>query len=226
MRSSAIEVITLKVAEVVLPDSHPEGPGTCKVFAFLVCDGEAYILVDTGVGHGSIVIEELYKPRRADLASKLDRLGVPPHRITAVVNSHLHFDHCGNNRLFANIPIFVQRDEYEAARENRYTVRDWVDFPGANYVLLDGSRYVSEHVEVVPTPGHTPGHQSVVVHSKNATDLIVAQAAYTMSEFESLGTAAGVVPEGTWSPEAYAASLASLHRLNSKRVFFSHDDAI
>jgi N-acyl homoserine lactone hydrolase len=53
-------------------------------------------------------------------------------RVAVVVNTHLHFDHCGGNRLFPGLPIHVQRRELAAARtEDDYTVREWVDFPGA-----------------------------------------------------------------------------------------------
>ena len=62
-----------------------------------------------------------------------------------VVNTHLHFDHCGGNRLFAGLPIHVQARELEDARtQDDYTIREWVDFPGATYAEHDGE------VEILP----------------------------------------------------------------------------
>jgi N-acyl homoserine lactone hydrolase len=55
-----------------------------------------------------------------------------------VINTHLHFDHCGGNRLFPGVPIYVQRSEREAARRPDYTIPEWVEFEGATYEELDG----------------------------------------------------------------------------------------
>ena len=87
-------------------------------------------------------------------------------RVAVVVNTHLHFDHCGGNRLFPGIPIHVQRRELADARtEDDYTVREWVDFPGATYVEHDGEAEILPGVRLLPAPGHTAGHQIVVVET-------------------------------------------------------------
>jgi glyoxylase-like metal-dependent hydrolase (beta-lactamase superfamily II) len=148
--------------------------------------------------------------------------------VTAIVNSHLHFDHCGNNRLFPGIPIFVQEDEWAAAEEPHYTVTEWVHFPGACYVTFRGRRRISDHLELVPTPGHTSGHQSLVVHTTGGLELIVAQAAYTAAEFDASGPSGSgsASPDGTESAEAYARSLATLYGFGAHRAYFSHDPTV
>ena len=79
-------------------------------------------------------------------------------RVAVVVNTHLHFDHCGGNRLFPGVPIHVQRRELADARtEEDYTVREWVDFDGATYVEHDGEAEILPGVRLVPAPGHTRG---------------------------------------------------------------------
>jgi glyoxylase-like metal-dependent hydrolase (beta-lactamase superfamily II) len=221
-----VDITPLRIAEVTLPDFHPEAPGSCAVFVFLVRDGDFHVLVDTGVGEGSGLIDHLYEPRRTDLVSALSSANVSPAEIGALVNSHLHFDHCGNNRLFPGVPTFVQEDEMEAARQSGYTVAEWVEFEGAHYELVRGRRSISTHLELVPTPGHTPGHQSVLVRSGSGTDLIVAQAAYTAKEFESSRSRDTGIPEGTWSRGSYRESLSALHRLGIRRAFFSHDSTV
>jgi N-acyl homoserine lactone hydrolase len=138
-----IEIVPLHQAGLELPPQHPEGPGVCDVFAFLVRDGDAAFLVDTGVGEGSAVIDALYKPRRSQLLEALAAQGVAPGGLAGIACSHLHFDHCGNNRLFPGLPIFVQRAEVEAARAAHYTVPDWVDFEGSNYQVVEGRRRLS-----------------------------------------------------------------------------------
>jgi N-acyl homoserine lactone hydrolase len=84
--------------------------------------------------------------------------------IDMVVNTHLHFDHCGGNQLFAGRPIYVQRQELDDARsEDDYTIREWVDAPGVEYMPVDGELELLPGLRLVPAPGHTPGTQVVVV---------------------------------------------------------------
>ena len=80
-----------------------------------------------------------------------------------MVNTHLHFDHCGGNHLFAGKPIYVQRRELDDARnEDDYTIREWVDAPGLRYVPVDGEFELLPGLRLVPAPGHTRGMQVVV----------------------------------------------------------------
>ena len=68
-----------------------------------------------------------------------------PRDVTSVINTHLHFDHCGGNRLFPGVPIHVQARELADARSlDDYTIREWVDFDGATYVEHEGE------VELLP----------------------------------------------------------------------------
>jgi glyoxylase-like metal-dependent hydrolase (beta-lactamase superfamily II) len=229
-----IDVRPVRLAQVELPDFHPEAPGFDTIYGFVVREGANCLLVDTGVGTGNTLIERLYKPHRMEISVALAEAGVSPGQITAIVNSHLHFDHCGNNRLFPAVPIFVQKPELDAARRPHYTVAEWVEFPGANYVPVQGRHPISAHLELFPTPGHTPGHQSLLVRWGSHLEIIVAQAAYTAAEFESFRDLepsdptlqAYIQSNATWSSESYADSIAALWRLEPQRAFFSHDPVI
>jgi N-acyl homoserine lactone hydrolase len=120
---------------------------------------EARVLVDTG-------IKELH-PAAADLHPRLWPLSeqdLDLAGIDIVVNTHLHFDHCGGNHLFPGRPIYVQRRELEDARnEDGYTIREWVDAPGVDYVPVDGEFELLPGLRLLPAPGHTAGLQVVVV---------------------------------------------------------------
>jgi glyoxylase-like metal-dependent hydrolase (beta-lactamase superfamily II) len=86
--------------------------------------------------------------------------------IDIVVNTHLHYDHCGGNRLFPGVPIHVQARELVDARSlDNYTIREWVDFDGATYVGHEGEVELLPGIRLLPTPGHTDGHQSVLVET-------------------------------------------------------------
>jgi N-acyl homoserine lactone hydrolase len=106
-------------------------------------------------------------------------------RVTVVVNTHLHFDHCGGNRLFPGIPIHVQRRELADARtEDDYTVREWVDFPGATYIEHDGEAEILPGVRLVPAPGHTAGHQIVVVETDEGPVVLGGDVGHWFEELE------------------------------------------
>jgi N-acyl homoserine lactone hydrolase len=68
-----------------------------------------------------------------------------------VVNTHLHFDHCGGNHLFAGRPIYVQRQEFDDARtEDDYTIREWVEAPGLRYEPVDPARAAARASSQLP----------------------------------------------------------------------------
>ncbi len=209
----------LHLADVTLPEGHPLAGDRCSVFAYLVRHPDGPVLVDTGVGGGHEGIDRLYRPVRKPLADTLDEAGLLPSDIVAVINTHLHFDHCGENRLFPDTPIYVQADEYEAAQASLYTVREWVDFPGARIEQLSGESELLPGLSVIPTPGHTPGHQSVQVEGEDGLSIIAGQAVYNAAEFAGAAPATG----GEWDDDVYARSLAYLRGLVPERVYFSHD---
>ena len=212
----------LLLAHVTLPDS-PEEPGQlCAIHGFAVFHERGVVLVDTGVGPDHALIEKRYRPRRVPLGAVLASRGAELGDVVAVVNSHLHFDHCGGNRLFPGIPIHVQRAEYEATRTPHYTVREWVDFPGACYELHDGAAEILPGISLVPSPGHTPGHQSVLVED----GLIVAQAAYTAREFEEAKAGVFEGLAGQWNADRYVTSLYELHSSCPSAAYFSHDERV
>jgi N-acyl homoserine lactone hydrolase len=104
-------------------------------------------------------------------------------RVAVVVNTHLHFDHCGGNRLFPGVPIHVQRRELADGRtEDDYTVREWVDFPGATYVEHDGEAEILPGVRLLPAPGHSAGHQVVVVETDEGTVVLGGDVGYSFAE--------------------------------------------
>jgi N-acyl homoserine lactone hydrolase len=122
---------------------------------------DARILVDTGIREPH--------PAAADMEPRLYPLSDQNFdfaSIDIVVNTHLHFDHCGNNHLFAGKPTYVQRRELDDARsKDDYTIREWVDVPGIRYVPIDGEYDLLPAIRLVPAPGHSDGMQIVVIEN-------------------------------------------------------------
>jgi N-acyl homoserine lactone hydrolase len=150
------------------------------VYVHVVEHPAGRILVDTGM-------TELH-PLVADMDPRLrslDAQGFDVASIAMVVNTHLHFDHCGGNVLFAGHPIYVQRRELEDARtQDEYTIREWVDAPGVDYVPVDGDLDLVPGVRLVPAPGHTPGSQIVVVETGEGPQVIAGDTAVWFGELD------------------------------------------
>src|SRR5438874_4491480 len=109
-----------------------------------------------------------------------------PRDIVLVINTHLHFDHCGGNRLFPGVPIHVQARELADARSrDDYTIREWVDFDGATYVEHEGEVELLPGIPLLPAPGHTDGHQVVVVETGADTNVLRGDVGIW---FDELGT--------------------------------------
>ena len=193
------------------------------VYAYLVVMGSDIILVDTGVGDGDAHIEDTFAPRRSSIVKELARYGIETAGVNLLVNSHLHFDHCGGNRLFPNAEIFVQKTELEIARTTIHTVQEWFDYEGARIVSVDGELEISPGVKLLPTPGHTPGHQSILVETAHNSVLIAAQAAYTADEYRRGGDPEVQAHEGL--EEKYIQSILRLKSLGAEVAYFSHDAA-
>src|SRR4029079_14113495 len=83
-----------------------------------------------------------------------------------VLHTLRHFAHWGGNHLFAGRPFYVQQRELDDARnKDDYTIREWVQPPGVEYVTVDGEHELVPGARLIPAPGHTDGMQVVVVET-------------------------------------------------------------
>jgi len=203
----------LYLDSMVYPDWHPRFGDVGPVYAYLVEDDQHLILVDTGIGPKHPVIDRLYQPTRRDLAAALfQNNGISIEDIDAVVISHLHFDHVGGAQALLGTPIYVQRVEWEAAQEPKYTIPEFLDFPGANFVMLDGDVELAPGLRLMVTAGHTPGHQVVAVSAPVGTLVLAGQAIETCAELEAM------LAGGEMTDEA-----RKIMELDPAAIWFSHD---
>lgn len=217
-----VEVRRLDFGYSVRP-AEETGTGAPRVepaLGYLIDHPEGLLLVDTGMGSHPEV-DAWYQPRRVSLPDALAAVGVQVGDIRYVVNCHLHFDHCGGNPLLPGRPIFTQRAELEAARYvTDHTLPGLIDHPGARYEELDGQTAILPGVLVVPTPGHTAGHQSIVVTRGDGTVVVAGQSHDNATLFtgDVLARRAGVGDPPPW--------LERLLALDPKQVLFAHDNAV
>jgi glyoxylase-like metal-dependent hydrolase (beta-lactamase superfamily II) len=158
-------------------DEEPERPLRLPVPAYLIETESERILIDTGLhpeavtdpearyGEGT-ALGHFGLEQEQGLAGQID-LGT----VTRLVLTHLHFDHAGGLALIpGSVPVVVQRAEWEAAHDRAGVERNFfqpADYAGepSNLALIDGDHDLlgDGSIELLSTPGHTAGHQSVRV---------------------------------------------------------------
>ena len=170
---------SITITPVFVADLSVEGE-RMPVYVHVIDHPDARVLVDTGM-------TELH-PAMADMDPRLQPLSEQDFDLAGidiVVNTHLHADHCGGNHLFAGKPIYVQRRELDDARsKDDYTIREWVEAPGVQYVPVDGEHELLPGLRLVPAPGHTPGMQMVVVETGGRPVIVGGDVAVWFGEFD------------------------------------------
>jgi len=155
------------------------------VNSLLVQTGKQNILIETGIGNKlGAKLKSIYGSQEL-LLTNLAETGLRPDQIDIVINTHLHFDHCGWNTImkdgsavatFPNAVYYVQKGEWERAQEQ--SERDRISYISDNYnplvqggqmKLLDGPADIDDGVRVEICPGHTRYLQSVIVKSGGKT---------------------------------------------------------
>jgi N-acyl homoserine lactone hydrolase len=148
------------------------------VCSFLLMHSEGPILIDTGLNPDGLSDPEqawgprakLIKPEFTEsdfITHRLKEVGLKISDIKMVILTHLHWDHTGGLRYFEHCPIVVQREEYRFAFNPdpyfaQQNMRNHIDFP-LDYQSKDGDQMILPGISLLKTPGHTPGHQSVLV---------------------------------------------------------------
>jgi N-acyl homoserine lactone hydrolase len=174
------------------------GEGTIRipVLSYLVDHPKGSLVFDTG----------LHTDMRDDPVARIGRLadyfvselaaGTAIHERTEalavapdmIVCSHLHFDHCGGNELLGDVPVVVQRAEWEAAHGGdtsaAYLPADYDT--GQDVRLVDGEHdlFGDGSVVCIPTPGHTAGHQSLRVRTADRELVLTGDACYFRESLE------------------------------------------
>ena len=190
------------------------------VHGFVVTHPGGAVLVDTGCGGPDEWLNDWRVVNRS-VADALAELDMTPADVGLVINTHLHFDHCGQNAVFSHAACHVQRTELDRAKRESRELYDWFGFMDARWELLDGDTEILPGLSVVTTPGHTVGHQCVVVSSADGQDLLIGDAAYTPRQFAGPPDA-DLPPGQAADPVAWRGSLGRIKSLAPARVHFCH----
>lgn len=209
------------------------------IIMFVIVGGEHPIVVDTGTPdpettrrvHGF----ELVRGPEQDPRAALERIGVAPEDVGTVVHTHLHWDHCSNNHLFANARVLVQKSELEYAVDPLEPHRLAYDVirgmtPGWLASLdrieaVDGEAEIARGVSVIPLPGHSPGSQGVLVQTGGGRYLIAGDCTDFYANWQG-DERWRHIPTSTYTNLAdYMLSFARMERLGAE-IIPSHDPLV
>ncbi len=163
------------------------------IYVWALEGGPAPALIDTGLADFMIPegLEAELSLKAEFFEDGLARLGLKPEEIGIIIHTHLHNDHCENDGLCPNAKIYAQRAEIDFMRnphplDHRY---DPEYLEGCDLVALEGPAEIMPGVRVVPTPGHSPGGQSVVVDTKGAGRVLITGFCCNEGNFPAAGPA-------------------------------------
>ena len=209
---------------IIAPEGSPNAGQPIPVVGYLVRHPDALFLFDTGFAPIDAATRDAYHPQAVNVEQALAGLGVRPSDIDVVANCHLHADHGGGNAAFPGTPIYVQGPELEAAGQPGYTNPAGThDFPGATLEVIDGEAEPLPGIRILPTPGHSPGHQSLAVSTGSGWLILAGQAFTTASEFGFALFSDRLVRAGKPSIGTVPDWMERVVALDPSRVYFAHD---
>jgi glyoxylase-like metal-dependent hydrolase (beta-lactamase superfamily II) len=219
---------------------HPE-LGTKVVipyFVYLIEHPQGNVLFDSG-GHPDLIDKpdeylgaaadafEVVMEPGDDVVSRLATIGISPGDVEHVAHSHLHYDHAGGVQFFPDATFYIQERELQFAywppvyQRDIYLKSDfdhdvnWFELEGEHDIFGDGK------LILFPTPGHSAGHQSLLVRLDGGSVILVADASYSP---RNIGE--DVLPALLWSPDAMISSyrrVREVQRRENAKLIFTHD---
>lgn len=196
------------------------------VYCFLVRHLKGNVLIDTGFSAdfkktwGRRL--KYYKPiLEMDIVKHLKEKNI---KIDFIINTHLHIDHCENNPYFENAEIIVQKKEFEAACNPKpYQILAYPDKIGKNlnYRIINGDLdlFGDGTVKIIPTPGHTEGHQSVLLNIDGKKIFIAGDACYTSENLKY-----NCLPGILWNPDKIMECYEMIRNLKNTKIIFGHGE--
>ena len=175
-----LTVTRLDCGKFAINDFEGHGPRTGSNGCYLIRHGATLMLWDTGlpetlIGHPSVSSEATVSLNEA-LVPQLSRLGLRPADISLVGISHNHGDHLGQAARFPRAKLLIGSQDFGAIKDSpddSAPIRPWLS-PHASKTLVDGDLDVfgDGTVIMLATPGHTPGHHSLLVRLSHRAVLL------------------------------------------------------
>ena len=218
------------------PGEHSGRPITLPCNAYLIRRGDEWVMWDTGIADalalepgGRVIAHGLRGLVVRTIRDQLADIGITPEDVTRVILSHAHFDHVGNAALFAHATWHVQAREHEAMvgpdpDGYGYLPELYEPLKTAAVELMNGDHdlFGDGSLTVFSTPGHTPGHCSLLVRLANTGPvLLAADVAHYRSNLQHR-----CVPNMNSDPEQSRASMDRIEavvRDQGAQLWLNHD---
>ncbi len=194
--------------------------------AFLLTSPRRCLLFDTGMPPTPVALEHRpgsEQPQGWDLMSRLAALGLAPEQIDAVIYSHLHWDHVAFGDQLPRVPKLLQESEAAFARApSKHLALSYKRAPlvldDPAITLLRGETRWDPEILLIPTPGHSPGHQSLLVQTAQGPVVLAGDAAWP-------GPAGPGLPRKVFNASQARASLRRLLALGCP-LWAAHDPSL
>nr|WP_246335514.1 N-acyl homoserine lactonase family protein [Microcella alkalica] len=220
-------------------------PGTkirIAVRQFLVQTSRGFVLIDTGndplIAQGQKMAEERWgalataaRPimgKHQVISEQLKLVGLSTDDIKMVVYTHLHHDHCGAATYFPKALHIVQKAEYRFAMNlDSFAafpyVRHEYDDPTINWRFAQGDWTILPGFQLISTPGHTPGHQSIALWDvPDVGSLIITGDAVNCRENISADVLGGIIYDAKQAADSVH-RIVALAQATGASVMVSHD---
>jgi glyoxylase-like metal-dependent hydrolase (beta-lactamase superfamily II) len=200
---------------------------------FLIQHPKGSIMWDAGLSDDLIRMKEgveawiFHLSLKKTLIAQLAEIGMQPEDIQYIAFSHMHNDHTGNASYYKHATLIMQEKEYNIAFDpnNRpYNYSDYKDLENAKAIKLNGDHdfFGDGTVRFISTPGHTPGHQSLLISLPETGPIIISgDVSYYRENYANRA-----VPTYNSNREESLASIEKLERLvkeHKAQLWIQHD---
>jgi len=198
---------------------------------YLIKHAQGWFLWDTGIADAVAAMPNGLAPadpkavswkRPKTLAAQLEQLGLKPSDIKAIAVSHTHPDHIGNVEMFPAAMLYVQKAEYDwPGADNKPRFK-----PEHPVTLVEGDRDIfgDGSVTILSTPGHTPGHQSLLVKLPKTGEIVLSgDAVHFKANWDNRG-----VPAMNFNKDQTVASMQKISDTLTRdkaQLWINHDKA-
>ncbi|WP_375392491.1 N-acyl homoserine lactonase family protein [uncultured Sphingomonas sp.] len=230
---AGVRLFAFTCGHITLPLSFflrgEDGQITIPVTAYLIDHPAALCLFDTGLGAkyrrptGTPGTGRVDFSEHETIAARLAEIGVAAQDIRWIINSHLHLDHAGGNAHLPNATIIIQDSEWDFARagiDPSYVAGEVDTGQPVQRITGEFDLFGDNTVVLMPTPGHTPGHQSARVRTLRGDVLLAGDCCNLKRSLDELR-----LPDHCHDADSYLDSLKMLRREREKgtAILFSHD---
>ncbi|WP_417308551.1 N-acyl homoserine lactonase family protein [Devosia sp.] len=227
---------------VSLRGANPRFIVSVPICTYLLDTTEGWVLLDAGLDEHHLrdpsQIEKYFAPGawhpppvvkpEHEMGAQLAAIGIGFEDISTLVLSHLHADHSGHIKRMPQARVVIQKVEYDYAFSDAekiaYFTEDY-DLPSIDWQIIDGDTPILPGIEAIFTPGHTPGHQSLVVDlPRTGKVILTADVGDWIENFTK-----EILPGSATNDDE---ALASIRRINAlwantgAEMFLTHDPVL